>query len=105
MRIITCFPAITGVAIGAGWQSTVVYVNLGSYYLIGIPFGAILGYVIKLQVQGVWIGMLTGTLIQTIILVIITCKTDWDKQVSIAETRVNKWFVEPEMKDDGLLDA
>lgn len=98
-------PVLSGVAIGAGWQSTVVYVNLGSYYLIGIPFGAILGYVIKLQVQGVWIGMLTGTLIQTIILVIITYKTDWDKQVSIAKTRVNKWFVEPEMKDDGLLDA
>lgn len=40
-----------GVAIGAGWQSVVVYVNLGCYYLIGIPFGVLLGYVIKLQVE------------------------------------------------------
>ncbi|KAK4485604.1 hypothetical protein RD792_008247 [Penstemon davidsonii] len=74
-------PVLSGVAIGAGWQSVVVYVNIGSYYLIGIPIGVILGYVIKLQVQGVWIGMLIGTLIQTIILIIITYRTDWDKQV------------------------
>ncbi|KAL0359707.1 UNVERIFIED_CONTAM: protein DETOXIFICATION 21 [Sesamum angustifolium] len=89
-------PVLSGVAIGAGWQSVVVYVNLGSYYLIGIPTGVLLGYVIKLQVEGVWIGMLIGTCIQTIILMIITRRTDWEKQVSVARTRVNKWFVETE---------
>lgn len=40
-----------GVASGAGKQSRVAYVNLGSYYLIGIPLGVILGYVVKLQVE------------------------------------------------------
>ncbi|KAL0453324.1 UNVERIFIED_CONTAM: protein DETOXIFICATION 21, partial [Sesamum latifolium] len=44
-------PVLSGVAVGAGWQSVVVYVNLGSYYLIGIPIGVLLGYVIKLQVE------------------------------------------------------
>ncbi|XP_011070016.1 protein DETOXIFICATION 23-like [Sesamum indicum] len=89
-------PVLSGVAIGAGWQSVVVYVNLASYYLIGIPTGVLLGYVVKLQVEGVWIGILIGTLIQTIILLIITQKTDWDKQVAIARKRVNRWFVEAE---------
>ncbi|XP_073138671.1 protein DETOXIFICATION 21-like [Henckelia pumila] len=89
-------PVLSGVAIGAGWQSSVAYVNIGSYYLVGIPFGVILGYVIKLQVKGVWMGMLTGTLIQTIILITLTCKTDWDEQVSVAQKRVNRWFVEAE---------
>ncbi|CAA0837375.1 MATE efflux family protein [Striga hermonthica] len=92
-------PVLSGVAIGAGWQSVVVYVNLGCYYLIGIPFGVFLGYVIKLQVEGVWIGMLIGTFIQTIALVIITKRTDWDKQVSNARQRVNRWFVEDEISD------
>ncbi|KAL3637054.1 Protein DETOXIFICATION 21 [Castilleja foliolosa] len=90
-------PVLSGVAIGAGWQSVVVYVNLGCYYLIGIPFGLLLGYVIKLQVEGVWIGMLVGTFIQTVILLIITQKTDWEKQVSNARQRVNRWFVEDEV--------
>ncbi|CAN1246070.1 Protein DETOXIFICATION 21 [Linum grandiflorum] len=74
-------PVLSGVAIGAGWQSIVVYVNIACYYLVGIPVGVVLGYVFDLQVKGVWIGMLFGTFIQTIILVIITSKTDWDKQV------------------------
>lgn len=31
--------------------------------------------------QGIWIGMLFGTFVQTIVLIIITLKTDWNKQV------------------------
>ncbi|CAA2993457.1 DETOXIFICATION 21-like [Olea europaea subsp. europaea] len=95
-------PVLSGVAIGAGQQSTVAYVNIGSYYLIGIPIGVVLGYVIKLQVQGVWIGMLFGTLVQTIILIILTYRTDWDKQVSVAQRRVNRWLVEAETDTNSL---
>jgi len=31
--------------------------------------------------QGVWIGMLFGIFVQSIMLMIITFKTDWHKQV------------------------
>lgn len=41
----------TGVAVGAGWQSTVAYVNIGCYYIIGIPVGIVLGKVIHWQVK------------------------------------------------------
>ncbi|KAM7274050.1 hypothetical protein ACFE04_028714 [Oxalis oulophora] len=91
-------PVLSGVAVGAGWQSTVAYVNIGCYYLIGIPVGALLGYVFNLHVKGVWIGMLFGTFVQTVVLLIITWKTDWDKQVISARARVNKWVV-PETKE------
>ncbi|CAI0385055.1 unnamed protein product [Linum tenue] len=89
----------TGVALGAGWQSIVAYVNIACYYLVGIPVGVVLGYVFGMQVKGVWIGMLFGTFIQTIILVVITYRTDWDKQVVLARNRVNRWYkpaAEPE---------
>ncbi|KAL6272372.1 hypothetical protein ACE6H2_023064 [Prunus campanulata] len=86
-------PVLSGVAIGAGWQSVVAYVNIACYYLIGIPIGAVLGFLLHLQVKGVWIGMLFGTFVQTIVLVILTCKTDWEKQVTIARNRVSKWNV------------
>ncbi|XWS64941.1 hypothetical protein CRYUN_Cryun05aG0047600 [Craigia yunnanensis] len=92
-------PVLSGVAVGAGWQSIVAWVNIASYYLIGIPIGIVLGYVFNIEVKGVWIGMLIGTLVQTIVLVIITWKTDWDKQVVKARMRVNKWFV-PESKEE-----
>ncbi|KAF7147937.1 hypothetical protein RHSIM_Rhsim03G0044900 [Rhododendron simsii] len=80
-------PVLSGVAIGAGWQSIVAFVNLGCYYLVGVPVGAVLGYVFDFQVKGVWIGMMFGTFVQTVVLLIITCKTDWDKQFK-AETYI-----------------
>ncbi|XP_020219435.1 protein DETOXIFICATION 21 [Cajanus cajan] len=84
-------PVLSGVAVGAGWQSIVAYVNIGCYYIIGIPIGMVLGNIFNWKVKGIWIGMLLGTLIQTIILIIITCKTNWDEQVIIARNRINKW--------------
>lgn len=86
-------PVLSGVAIGAGWQSIVAYVNIGCYYLVGIPIGVVLGYVLQLHVKGVWVGMLIGTLVQTIVLVIITYKTDWEKQVEIAKQRLSRWLI------------
>ncbi|KAL3570336.1 hypothetical protein D5086_027585 [Populus alba] len=44
-------PVLTGVAVGAGVQSMVAFVNLGSYYIIGLPAGILLGYVVHLEVQ------------------------------------------------------
>jgi hypothetical protein len=44
-------PVLSGVAVGAGWQGVVAYVNVTSYYLIGIPLGAVLGYVVGLHVK------------------------------------------------------
>ncbi|KAJ1393243.1 Multi antimicrobial extrusion protein [Sesbania bispinosa] len=86
-------PVLSGVSIGAGWQKIVAYVNMGCYYLIGIPVGIVIGFFFNYQVKGVWMGMLFGTFVQTVVLIIITFKTDWDKQVEIARNRINKWAV------------
>ncbi|XP_051151964.1 protein DETOXIFICATION 21-like [Andrographis paniculata] len=92
-------PVLSGVAIGSGWQSVVAWVNVASYYIVGVPIGIVLGYVYNLLVEGVWIGMLIGIVVQTVVLVVITYRTDWDKQVSIAQKRVNRWFVKDEVDD------
>ncbi|KAH6827717.1 MATE efflux family protein [Perilla frutescens var. hirtella] len=72
---------LAGVASGVGRQGSVAYINLGCYYLIGIPLGVVLGYVVlKQQVEGIWMGMMIGSAAQTAMLVILTCKTDWNEQ-------------------------
>ncbi|KAL5707619.1 Protein DETOXIFICATION 21 [Ranunculus cassubicifolius] len=86
-------PVLSGVAVGAGWQSIVAYVNVGCYYIIGIPLGIGLGYLVHLQVTGIWIGMLIGTAVQTVVLVTITSRTNWDKQVKLAQERVQRWVL------------
>lgn len=40
-----------GVAIGSGWQAIVAYVNLATYYVIGLPIGCVLGFKTSLGVD------------------------------------------------------
>ncbi|KAF9620240.1 hypothetical protein IFM89_010975 [Coptis chinensis] len=37
-------PVLHGVAVGAGWQFQVAFINAVCYYIIGLPIGALLGY-------------------------------------------------------------
>ncbi|CAD6265010.1 unnamed protein product [Miscanthus lutarioriparius] len=84
-------PVLSGVAVGAGWQWLVAYVNLGCYYLVGIPVGYMIAFPLRGGVQGMWGGMLTGVGLQTLILVAITLRTNWDKEASEAHSRIQKW--------------
>lgn len=93
-------PVLSGVAVGAGLQSMVAYVNLGSYYLVGVPVGVVLAYVANLGVTGLWIGLLGGVAIQTIVLSFIIWRTDWDDQVNKASQRLNKWLLKPSGESD-----
>ncbi|MFS7941330.1 putative multi antimicrobial extrusion protein [Helianthus anomalus] len=81
-------PVFTGVALGCGWQSQVAIVNLGSYYGIGVPLGVVLERFLGFGIKGLWAGMLGGTVVQTLILAIITIRCDWDKQAKEAYSRV-----------------
>ncbi|KAK2974815.1 hypothetical protein RJ640_005599, partial [Escallonia rubra] len=73
-------PVLSGVAVGCGWQAFVAYVNVGCYYVVGIPLGCLLGFKFDLGAKGIWSGMIGGTLMQTIILVVVTYRTDWNKE-------------------------
>ncbi|XAR73457.1 hypothetical protein NMG60_11007429 [Bertholletia excelsa] len=85
-------PVLSGVAVGSGWQSYVAYINLGCYYLIGVPLGFIMGWIFNQGVMGVWAGMIFGgTAVQTLILAVITIRCDWDKEAEKATMHVKKW--------------
>uniref|UniRef100_A0A7N0V994 Protein DETOXIFICATION n=1 Tax=Kalanchoe fedtschenkoi TaxID=63787 RepID=A0A7N0V994_KALFE len=84
-------PILSGVAIGAGWQAFVAYVNIACYYLFGMPMGLLLGYTLGYGVQGIWIGMIAGTFVQTFVLVLMIYRTNWNKEASIATDRIKKW--------------
>ncbi|KAJ6686266.1 MULTIDRUG RESISTANCE PROTEIN [Salix purpurea] len=84
-------PVISGVAVGGGWQALVAYINLFCYYVVGLPLGFLLGYKTKLHVKGIWIGMIIGTCLQTLVLIYIVYKTNWNKEVEQASERMRKW--------------
>ncbi|CAN4101427.1 unnamed protein product [Withania somnifera] len=84
-------PVISGVAVGGGWQALVAYINLGCYYIFGLPLGFILGYVAKFGAKGLWLGMIAGTSLQTLLLLIVLYKTNWNKEVEETNERMRKW--------------
>ncbi|OAY25486.1 protein DETOXIFICATION 33 isoform X2 [Manihot esculenta] len=90
-------PVLHGVAVGAGWQFLVAFINVGCYYIIGLPIGAVLGYKFDLGVKGIWSGMLAGCLLQIIILIFVFLRANWKKEALKAEERIRTWggSVEP----------
>ncbi|MCL7040387.1 hypothetical protein MKW94_030048 [Papaver nudicaule] len=84
-------PVLTGVAVGAGWQWLVAYVNLACYYIVGLPLGFLLGKYFDMGVKGIWTGMVSGVGLQTLVLLIITLKTNWTKEASLADSRIKQW--------------
>ncbi|KAH9748040.1 protein DETOXIFICATION [Citrus sinensis] len=84
-------PVLSGVAVGCGWQAFVAYVNIACYYIVGIPLGCLLGFKFNFGAKGIWSGMIGGTAMQTIILLWVTIRTDWKKEVEKAKMRLDKW--------------
>ncbi|KAI3458117.1 hypothetical protein Pfo_014780 [Paulownia fortunei] len=91
MLINSIQPVISGVAIGGGWQALVAYINLACYYVFGLPFGYLLGYVAHLGVVGLWGGMIAGVALQTLLLLLVLYKTNWNKEVEQTTERMRKW--------------
>ncbi|CAN1267487.1 Protein DETOXIFICATION 35 [Linum perenne] len=94
-----------GVAIGAGWQGLVAYINVFCYYVFGLPLGFLLGYKANLGVTGIWSGMIAGTALQTLLLLIILYRTNWNKEVEETSERMRRWGgeeVKPKGKTNGV---
>ncbi|PQM33786.1 protein DETOXIFICATION 41 [Prunus yedoensis var. nudiflora] len=83
-------PILSGVAIGSGWQAVVAYVNLTCYYIIGLPIGCVLGFKTSMGVAGIWWGMLLGVFLQTVALIVLTARTNWDAEVVNAADRLKR---------------
>ncbi|XP_022636815.1 uncharacterized protein LOC106772925 isoform X5 [Vigna radiata var. radiata] len=81
--------ALSGIARGGGFQQIGAYVNLGAYYLVGIPIGLFLGFHLQLNAKGLWMGTLSGSVLQAIILAIVTALTDWQKEVK--DQNLDNW--------------
>ncbi|XP_059637381.1 protein DETOXIFICATION 29-like [Cornus florida] len=83
--------ALSGVAIGAGWQALVACVNIGCYYMFGLPLSLLMGFTLNMGVKGIWYGMLSGFMAQTCAMLWIIYTTNWNKEASIAGDKIIQW--------------
>ncbi|XP_039003987.1 protein DETOXIFICATION 3-like [Hibiscus syriacus] len=81
---------LSGVARGTGWQHIGAYINLGAYYLVGIPVAALLCFVAKWRGKGLCAGIVSGTTVQALVLALVTASTNWQKQANNARERMQE---------------
>ncbi|KAH7528670.1 hypothetical protein FEM48_Zijuj05G0096700 [Ziziphus jujuba var. spinosa] len=79
---------LSGNARGCGWQKIGAYVNLGSYYLVGIPSAILLAFVFHIGGEGLWLGMICALIVQALSLFAITIRTNWEQETNKAAERV-----------------
>ncbi|KAF0920598.1 hypothetical protein E2562_035795 [Oryza meyeriana var. granulata] len=79
---------LSGVSRGCGWQHLGAYVNLGAFYLVGVPVALFLGFAMHLGGMGFWMGMVAGGATQVTLLSVITAMTNWAKMAEKARDRV-----------------
>uniref|UniRef100_A0A0E0B992 Protein DETOXIFICATION n=1 Tax=Oryza glumipatula TaxID=40148 RepID=A0A0E0B992_9ORYZ len=76
--------ALSGVLTGCGKQKIGAHVNLGAFYLVGIPTAVLLAFVLHLNGEGLWLGIVCGSISKVGMLLFITLHTDWGKEVQKA---------------------
>ncbi|XP_011070680.1 protein DETOXIFICATION 16 isoform X1 [Sesamum indicum] len=72
---------LSGAARGCGWQTLCAVINLGAYYVVGIPSAVLLAFMFHVGGMGLWMGIICGLSVQAVALVVVNVATNWDDEV------------------------
>ncbi|GLT79960.1 hypothetical protein SLA2020_514250 [Shorea laevis] len=73
-----------GVLRGSARPSIGAHINLGSFYLVGMPVAILLGFVAKMGFAGLWLSLLASQASCALLMLYVLCKTDWILQAERA---------------------
>ncbi|CAN6221415.1 unnamed protein product [Urochloa humidicola] len=79
---------LSGVARGCGWQKIGACINLGAYYIVGIPSAYLIAFVLHVGGMGLWLGIICSLSVQVLLLMMVTLCTNWDNEATKAKDRV-----------------
>ncbi|GJN19611.1 hypothetical protein PR202_gb06905 [Eleusine coracana subsp. coracana] len=91
---------LSGIVRGCGRQKMGAYINLAAYYLVGNPVAFVCAFVFHLGGMGLWFGILSGLLVQVLLLLSITLCTNWNKEALAAKDRVFSSALPQDTKQD-----
>lgn len=74
-----------GVVRGTARPSTAANVNLGAFYLVGMPVAIGLGFWFNLGFSGLWLGMLAAQFCCAGLMLCVVGSTDWEDQAKKAQ--------------------
>ncbi|XP_028802191.1 protein DETOXIFICATION 48-like [Neltuma alba] len=70
-----------GVLRGSARPTIGANINLGSFYLVGMPVAMLLGFVLKMGFAGLWLGLLAAQASCAALMMFVLVRTDWKEQV------------------------
>lgn len=73
-----------GVLRGSARPTIGANINLGSFYLVGMPVAIFMGFVAKMGFAGLWLGLLAAQGTCALLMIYVLCTTDWMVQVQRA---------------------
>ncbi|KAA8528408.1 hypothetical protein F0562_035763 [Nyssa sinensis] len=74
-----------GVLRGSARPTIGANINLGSFYLVGMPVAIFMGFVAKMGFAGLWLGLLAAQASCAFLMLYVLCTTDWNVQVERAK--------------------
>ncbi|XP_078367530.1 multidrug and toxin extrusion protein 2-like [Oculina patagonica] len=93
-----------GIVRGSGRQMIGVLINFIAYCCCGLPLGIALMFLVFHDITGLWIGLFSAIFVQAFLYVTMLWRTDWEKQIKLAQQRIG---VKPVMDQtsDNLLNG
>ncbi|XP_057464800.1 LOW QUALITY PROTEIN: protein DETOXIFICATION 16-like [Actinidia eriantha] len=79
---------LSGSVRGCGRQKAGAFINLGSYYLVGIPCALLFAFVLHIGGRGLWLGIICALIVQVLSLLTITLRNNWEEEAKKATERV-----------------
>ncbi|TPP60815.1 Multidrug and toxin extrusion protein [Fasciola gigantica] len=77
-----------GVIKGSGLQKYGAITNFFTLYILGAPMTIWFVYNMNMGLKGIWFGMIAGACLQSVILITICYRINWDEQVISAAERI-----------------
>ncbi|KAK8476852.1 hypothetical protein V6N13_144776 [Hibiscus sabdariffa] len=74
-----------GVLRGSARPSTAANVNLGAFYLVGMPVAVGLGFYLGVGFSGLWLGLFSAQVCCALLMLYVVGSTDWDLQAKRAQ--------------------
>lgn len=79
---------LSGTVRGCGLQKIGAIINLGSYYIVGIPSAVLMAFILHIEGRGLWLGIICALIVQVASLLTITIRTNWEQEAKKASERV-----------------
>ncbi|XP_019176932.1 PREDICTED: protein DETOXIFICATION 16-like [Ipomoea nil] len=79
---------LSGTVRGCGLQKIGAIINLGSYYIVGIPSAVLMAFIFHIEGRGLWLGIICALTVQVASLLTITIRTNWEQEAKKASERV-----------------